>query len=116
MHFEDFLNVVVDPLDVQDDIILGSFSGIFVPRLVKLQLVNFLCWDKQPTFEEAKLGCEFSDLESQRLSHATFEFKTHVFTSTRFALKWWQNKQVERRRLNMLTMKSGWKTGEGSSI
>lgn len=63
MHLEDFLNVVVDPLDVQGDIILCSFGSIFVLRLVELQLIDFLCWDKQPTFEKTKFGCEFSDLE-----------------------------------------------------
>ena len=44
MHLESFLNVVVDPPNVQDDIILGSFS-IFILRLVKLQFIDFLCWD-----------------------------------------------------------------------
>ena len=64
MHLENFLNVVVDPLDIQDDIILGSFGSILVLRPMKLQLIDFLRGDQQSTFEKTKLGCEFGDLES----------------------------------------------------
>jgi len=87
VHFEGCLDVLVDPLDIQDDIILSPFGSIFVLRPVKLQLIDFLRRDQQSTFEETELGCEFSDLESQRLSHAPIKFKPHVLTSTRFALK-----------------------------
>jgi len=74
VHLEGFLNVVVDPPNVQDDIVLGSFGSIFVLNLIQLQLIYFLCRDQQPTFEKTELGCKLGDLENQRSPHAKFEF------------------------------------------
>ena len=64
VHFEGFLDVVINPPNVQDDIILSFFDSTFILRLVKLQLIDFLCRYQQTTFEETKLRSKFSDLGS----------------------------------------------------
>lgn len=62
VYFEGFLDVVINPPNVQDDIILSFFDSTFILRLVKLQLIDFLCRYQQTTFEETKLRSKFSDL------------------------------------------------------
>jgi len=44
MYLKGFLDIIVDPLNVQRDVILNSGS-ILVPPLVKLQFIDFLCRD-----------------------------------------------------------------------
>lgn len=43
MDLKGRLDIVVDSLDVQSNIVLGSFDVIPDLRLEKLQLVDFLC-------------------------------------------------------------------------
>jgi hypothetical protein len=42
MHLEGFVDVVIDPPNVQGDIVLRLFGRIFILRFVKLQLIDFL--------------------------------------------------------------------------
>ena len=63
MHSKDFLDVVIDPPNIQGYVVLSFFGSAFVLHPVKLHFIDLLRLDKQATFKETKLGSKFRNLK-----------------------------------------------------